>query len=84
MLSICARTVCMLRLIPITGLAMEIKYGLFPKEINLSSSCILTGHRNMNLTIPRKIQANNVNLVFIQFYSMLSPFKCLQENNATA
>lgn len=81
MLSICARTICTLHLIPITGLAMEIKYRLFPKEINLSSSWSLTGHRNKNLPIVRKIQANNVNLVFIQFYSMLPPFKCLQENN---
>jgi len=70
----------MLYLTLITGLAMEIKRRV-TKEINLSSSWSLTGHGDKYLGTLRKIQTNNINLVFIQFYTMQSLFKCLEEKN---
>ena len=75
MLSICACTICTLCLIPIIGLTTEIKNEVFTKETNLSSSWLVMG----SLAVLRKKKANNMNLLFIQYYSMQSPFKCLQE-----
>lgn len=76
MLSICA---CMLHLIPITELTMEIKSDLLTKEINLTSSWSLTGHGQKYLAMLRTIQMNNLNLVFVQFYTIQSLFNCLEE-----